>query len=253
MSLLAILLLIIVGGVVIFIFLPSSSYEKIVIVPDVTGKDLVSAINILCKDKLRVSKTYEVHPLPKNYVISQYPPPGTKVKVGRRIELKISSGKPVIKVPDLQNMHIAAAKHKLHQLSNHTLHIGRLSYVYSSIEKDYVIAQSPLPKTKVAEDSKVNLLISQGNRPVSFYMPELIGMKLEDATKLIKKIGLRISRIQEEICDGFERGTIINQKPLRGYRVRVGDCLTLIVANNKGGFPIEIQKDGEIEKHIISD
>ncbi len=235
LTLLSILLLIVIGGIALFIFLPSSSsYKKTVIVPDVREKKLVSAINILCKDKLRVSKTYEINPLPKNYIISQYPSPGTKVKVGRRIELKVSSGKSVIRVPNLQNIHITEAKHNL----NHTLHIGQLSYVYSEVEKDYVITQSPLPKTKVPEDSEVNLLVSQGNRPVSFYMPELIGMNFEDAANLIKKIELKIIRIQEEICEVPERGTIINQKPLRGYRVSAGEGLTLIVANNITGSPI---------------
>ncbi|MEW6095850.1 MAG: PASTA domain-containing protein [bacterium] len=258
LTLLSILLLIAIGCIALFIFIPSSSYKKTVIVPDVREKNLVSATNILCKYKLRVSKTFEIHSLPKNYVISQYPSPGTTVKIGRRVELKVSSGKARVIVPNLQNIHIAEAKHTLHRLSNHTLHMGRLAYIYSSVEKDYVIAQSPLPKAKVPEDSEVNLLISQGNRPVSFYMPELIGMKLEEATNIIKKIGLRINSIQEEICDEPEPGTIINQKPLRGYRVTAGDGLTLIVANNMIDSPIfkEDTQDNinvQSKKHTISD
>lgn len=230
LTILSILLLTVIGGIALFIFLPSSSsYKKTVIVPDVREKELVTAVNILCKDKLRVSKTYKIHPLPKNYVISQYPLPGTEVKEGRRIELKVSSGKVTVRVPEITNIHIAEAKYNLKS----TLRIGQLSYAYSEVEKDYVIAQSPLPNTKVPEDSKVNLLISKGNKPISFYMPELIGMKLEEATKLIKEIGLRITCIEEEICDEYERGTIINQKPFFGYRVTVGDGLTLIVANRE--------------------
>lgn len=233
LTLLSILLLIVVGGIALNIFLPSSSQEKTVIVPNVTEKNVVGAVNILYKYKLRVKKEYEEHSLPENCVISQYPLPGTKVKVGRRIELKVSSGKSVVRVPDLQNINIIEAKHKLDSLSK--LEVGQISYIYSEIEKDCVIAQSPLPKTKVAEDSKVNLLISQGNKPVSFYMPELVGMKLEEAINLTKKIGLKITRIQEEVTSlseqKYEQGTIINHKPHQGYRVTAGEGLTLIVAN----------------------
>lgn len=232
LTILSTLLLIVVGGILIYIFLPSFSDEKNVIVPDVTGKDLITAQNILYKEKLRVSKTYIIHPCHKNYIISQNPSGGTKVKQGRRIELKVSSGQgEVVKVPDIQNIHITKAKHKLYRLSNNTLRIGRLCYTYSSIEKDYVIAQSPLPKVKILQGSEVNLLISKGKRPITFYMPELVGMKLEEASELIKKIGLKITRVEEEICDFQEQGTILEQKPLNGYRVRAGDGLTLIVAN----------------------
>jgi len=240
LTLLSILLLTVIGCIALFIFLPSCSYEKTIMVPDVRGKDLLTATNILCKNKLRISKTYKIHSLPKNYVISQYPLPYTKVKVGRRVELKVSLGNAIVNVPNLQHIHITEVKHKLYHLSNHTLHIGHLSYVYSSgVEKDYVITQSPLPGAKVSKGSGVNLLISQGNRPVSFYMPELIGMRLEDATNLIKKIGLRITRIQEETCNDPERwGRVVNQRPLQGYRVTVGDGLTLIVANRTISLPI---------------
>lgn len=227
LTLLSILLVIGVGGIVLNIFLPSSSQEKTVLVPDVTEMNIVSAVNTLCKYRLRVKKEYEEHSLPDNCVISQEPLAGTKVKPGRRIELKISSGKAVVRVPDLQNINIIEAKHKLDSLSK--LQLGELSYTYSEIEKDCIIAQSPLPKTKVAEDSNVNLLISQGNKPISFYMPELIGMSLEEAINLTKKIGLKINRIQDEIGDKYEQGTIISHKPHQGYRVTAGDGLTLIV------------------------
>lgn len=228
---LSILLLTVIVCIGLFIFLPSSSHhKKTVRVPDVREKNLVSAINILYKHKLRVSKVYETHHLPKNYVISQYPLPGTEVKIGRRIELKVSSGKyAVVRVPNLQNLHITEAKY---QLSNSTLHIGRLSYTYSSIEKDHVITQTPLYNTKVPKDSKVNLLISKGERPVTFYMPDLVGMKFEKATQIIKDMGLRITRIEEKVCDEYERGVIISQKPLRGYRVSAGEGVSLIVTNN---------------------
>ncbi|MEW6620321.1 MAG: PASTA domain-containing protein [bacterium] len=232
LSVIAVLLIMVVVGTAIYIFLPTSAVGKTVIVPDVTGKHLINATNILCKSKLRVNKIYEEHSLEKNYIISQDPLPGTKVKSGRTIDLKVSMGNSmVIRVPNLQNIPLTEAKHHLNRLSNQKLQTGQISYIYSSVEKDYVIAQSPLPKTKLPENSKINLLISLGNRPLSFYMPELTGMKLDEATELVKKIGLRITRIREEISTEYERGTIINQKPLYGYRVTIGDGLTLTVAN----------------------
>jgi len=239
LTILSTLLLIVVGSILIFIFSPSFSQEKTIIVPNVVGKNLINAQNMLYKERLRVSKTYVIHPLPKNYIIAQNPSAGTKVKTGRRIELKISSGKGnVVKVPDIQNIHLTKAKDNLSRLSHNTLRIGRLSYTYSSREKDYVLAQSPLPNVKIPQESEVNLLISKGKRPISFYMPELTGMKFEEAITLIKKIGLKITRVQEEICDMTERGTILDQKPKRGYRVTVGDGLTLIVANRANSSSI---------------
>jgi len=239
LTILATLLLIVVGSILIFIFLPSFSQTQTIIVPNVVGKNLITAQNMLYKEKLRVSKSYVIHTCPKNYIIAQNPLPGTKVKPGRTIELKISSGKgDVVSMPDIQNMHLTKAKHKLARLSYNTLQIGRLSYIYSSLEKDYVVAQSPLPRVKILQNSEVNLLISKGKRPISFYMPELIGMKLDEAIKLIKKIGLKITRVQEEICDGYERGTILDQKPKRGYRVTEGDGLTLIIANKTTNSPL---------------
>lgn len=253
-TILSVLLLIGIGCILLFIFLPSSANEKTVILPDVTNKDLISAVNILYQEKLKVNKIYEEHTLPKNYIISQNPLPGTKVKAGRRIELKVSSGKGnIVKVPNIENISVIEAKHKLRQLSNQALHIGRLSYVYSSIEKDYVVAQNPLPNVKIPEDSEVNLLISKGNRPISFYMPELTGMKLEEASEIIKKIGLRITRVEEEICDAPERGTILEQKPLRGYRVSAGDGLTLLVANNTSSSSLfEKNTSSESKNNTIS-
>lgn len=228
---------IIFGGLFTILFIPP--IEGGVKVPNVIGKDFGTAFDILVSSNLRVKMTPRFsHEVPPGYVLDQRPSPGSRVKLGRQVELFISQGRTKVVVPDLKGLTVLDAKdaisHFQDPLGMGGLRLGHIAYVHSNeVKEGIVLAQSPLAMSKVNRGTPVNLLVSLGPWPSSFEMPNLTGMKLEEALEKALDLGLVINRIEEVADSKVPVDVVINQAPPEGYLVKKGDLIDLTVS--KGG------------------
>lgn len=100
--------------------------------------------------------------LPKDTIISQDPEAGEPAPAGTKINVEVSNGKgeKMTKVPKLTDLTVDQAKAAL---SAANLTIGEITYEESeTVEKNLVISQSIAQDTEVAENTKVNIVISKG-------------------------------------------------------------------------------------------
>lgn len=203
--------------------------EDTVIVPDLEGKDVVYALELLTELELntKVKGSEYTTDIPKNHVVFQEPAPGSEIKKGRDVKIIISKGPKTVFMPNLITLSIQQANIILEE---NDMCRGELSRTYNTeMEKDDIIAQVPVAGAVVERGTCIDLLVSKGGRPVAFKMPELAGLTLEDALQSIEKINLTIGKLNTTYQKGKPRNIIVEQEPVSGQRVISGSPVSLLI------------------------
>ena len=214
--------------------------EDTVIVPQLEGKDVVYALEILTELELntKVKGSEYTGDIPKNHVVFQEPQPGSEIKKGRDVRIVLSKGPKTFAMPHLLGLSIQQADIILEE---NDMCRGEFSRTYHlQMEKDFVLAQVPASGTVVSRGTCVDLLVSLGQKPPAFKMPDLAGMTLEDALQSIERLDLVIGELKSAFQRNKPRNTIVEQEPVSGQRVVIGSTVRLLINR-------ESQK--EIERH----
>ncbi|MCE5329278.1 Stk1 family PASTA domain-containing Ser/Thr kinase [bacterium] len=141
--------------------------------------------------------------------------------------LKISQS--VIKVPQVEKMFFDNAKEAL---ASWGLEIEKKSDSYNnSIPENYVISQDPKAGNEVSKGSSIKVIISKGKEPsLAIITPNVVGLNIADATKIINESGLKISQTSKEYSNFFEAETVISQNPLPGSEIKTGGDIKLKIS-----------------------
>lgn len=137
-----------------------------VLLPDIRSKSLEEAQSILEAQGLRVGRIVEVShdALPRGYVISQNPPPQTRLSPGSPVHLLISAGKAraaeEVQVPDVVGLRLEEAQEVLAQSG---FSVEALEEVPSGERPGgVVVGQSPGAGERVSRGSGVRLQVTRG-------------------------------------------------------------------------------------------
>ena len=136
-------------------------------VPEVVGKQLALARQILEDGKLRVNvaETYDAS-VPPGQVVSQEPEPGKTVKSERLITIYVSKGGEDLDMPDLVGLTKSAATEKLQKAG---LVLGSVYEKYSSEEPGTVLSHDPTSGAKISRGQTIDLTVSRGES--AYYEP----------------------------------------------------------------------------------
>lgn len=137
-----------------------------VVVPDLTGKRLKTALMELDSLKLKGKEAGSVYDMryAEGRVVSQQPEVGRMVKVGRTVNLIVSSGKRKVVVPNLLGRPQVQARAVL---AAKGLYLGNIDTEYAiDLEPGIVLAQIPLPGDQVNVNSYVSITISTSQEPI---------------------------------------------------------------------------------------
>jgi serine/threonine-protein kinase len=228
--------------------------EDTVIVPDLIGKDVVYALEFLTDLELntKVKGSEFSDNFPKNHVTFQDPVAGTEIKKDRDVRIIISKGPKQVSMPNLVSLSVQQAGLILEENS---VCKGKLSQTYNdNMEKDRIIAQAPSPGSMITRGTCVNLLISLGDRPKAYKMPDLNGVVLDEAMLSLEKANLMIGEIKSSLNKNKPRNIILNQEPLSGYRVIAGSTVHLVINKKslkKGQAAQYAQKSGSLFRYRI--
>ena len=228
--------------------------EDTVIVPDLVGKDVVYALEFLTDLELntKVKGSEYSEDIPKNNVTFQDPSAGAEIKKGRDVRIIISKGPKRITMPNLMTLSLHQARLILEE---NGVCQGELSRAFrEGMEKDHVIAQVPSAGSMINRGTCVNLLISLGNRPGAYKMPNLNGLALDEAMLSIEKANLTIGEIKSSYMKNRPKNIIVNQEPLHGYRVITGSTIHLVINRKtsiKGRPDKYSQKSGSLFRYRL--
>jgi len=183
---------------------------------DVRHKPLPEARAILESNGLEsiVSDTLENSDFPPQTVIDQQPPAGYMVKKGRIIKLIISGGERYFPMPKLVGKVLKAADLEIERWG---LTVDSVVSEFSSDKPAGVIsAQSISSGLMVSTNTHVWLCVSKGAPDKQLEVPDLFGLNLDEAKKIIRKSGHQIGKVRYIQNPDLTPYTVIGQKPEAG-------------------------------------
>ena len=197
-----------------------------IIVPDVTGKPMALARQILEDQKLRVNvaEVYDAT-VPAGTVVSQTPEAGTKVKEERMVTINVSRGGEELDMPDLLGLDRADAEIKLKKMG---LKLGSVYEKFSDEEEGTVIGQEPRSGTRISKGQTIDITISKGKKVKKVTVPNVKGGTLSAAEGTLKGKGLSVVVEKRESSQAPD--TVISQSPAADSEVESGSTVTLVIA-----------------------
>jgi len=153
-------------------------------------------------------------------IVSQIPPPNTRIKAGQRAHVLVSLGPPQVQIPNLVGSSYRAARIMVLQRG---LTIGNLTTVaWPQSEVDQVVAQDPPPASE-AHSLAMNFLVSLGERPVEAVLcPSFIGRSLPEVRRVLEKAGFKVGAVTTIPAVAATRNTILSQSPNPGSKINPG-------------------------------
>ena len=192
-----------------------------VTVPKLVGISLEQAERITSSNGLLLDTENRFYSdtVPEGRVVSQLPPPGTRVRRGWRMRIALSLGPQRAIIPDLTGQSPRAAEINVRRRG---LDVGVVAVAHiPDAPADQVLAQSPPPHAASVASPKVNLLVSAPEDAKAYVMPNLVGRQLADAEQAVQQVGLRMGAVTPSAA-GASPGIIARQFPSPGQRVTPG-------------------------------
>lgn len=197
-------------------------------VPPLVGKEITAATKLLNSVGLNIKVVGEEESstFPPNYVVSQKPLPGLSVKKGSVIEVVISGKGDMVLVPELVGRKLSEVNAFIKEAG---LVIGDVISIRSLLgTENTVIGQSISPNRRVKRGSKIDLLVSLGYEAKTASVPDLVGLSLDEAKKVIQEKGFKLGKISEKVEAG-EEGVVVTQDPSPFSSISLGGEINLVV------------------------
>ncbi|MGI6421716.1 MAG: protein kinase domain-containing protein [Syntrophomonadaceae bacterium] len=232
---------IILIGVAIFGFLSglayiftSSFFGEEIAVPNVVGMTLEEANKTLLDSGLTMSikaRNYDDE-VEKDHIISQKPVEGFKVKKKAKIEVTVSNGPELAKVPNLIGESLSDAKLAI---SNAGFEVGLIDEKHDQrYDAGLVMSQDPSFGSNLKKGGTIDLMVSKGPAPNRVEMPNLVGMELEKAQNELKARNLSLGKIKREESQEYYKDYVISQEIDAGVRVDEATSVDLTVSQGPG-------------------
>jgi len=213
-----------------FLVMRGASQEEEVVVPNLIGLDVVTALELVGERSLNlriVGREYS-DSMANNFILSQDPKPDKLVKKNRNLRVILARGSKQVLVPDLRGRTLRQAENLLRGVD---LKEGRVTHVHSpNYPENAVVSQNPEPGVRVEREASVDLLVSLGGRSEGIHMPDLIGKDVATAGKTLESLGLKLGNITYDQYEDFPSEIVIRQAPLFGYRVDKGERIDLVLS-----------------------
>lgn len=201
---LAIALVLLIGGrAAAWLFLP-----QMVPIPELTGisKTAAAAEAEAAGFEIAVVDRERTPDVPEGHVIEQSPADG-ELREGSTIELVVSAGPPLSKVPELVGLQLGEVEKRL---SERELEIGTLTKEYTDKPEGTVLSQDPVDG-KAEWGSAVDLVVSKGPEPTE--VPDVTGTTGEKAERILDKAGL-VPKLISAYSDDVPEGRVISTDPI---------------------------------------
>ncbi len=131
--------------------------------------------------------------IPEGKIMTQMPPPGTKVRRGWSVRVAESLGPQRVAIPS-----VTGGSERIAELNirRRGLSLGPVAHVnLSDAPLDQVISQSPPANASGVAVPKISLLVSDGAEPPTYVMPNLTGQPLGSAMLALEDAGIKVGKV----------------------------------------------------------
>lgn len=202
-----------------------------VTVPDLVGKDLSEARQILREKKLKLRLVNQLYSsdYPLNQIISQKPLAGNKKRPNTEIEVIVSKGPRLVQVPDLFGKTQLEAELALDEAH---LRLGEvINGTHESLPKGTVIKQLPEKYTQIEQGASVSITINEANAESMVQVPNFIGRLLSEVRAELTALGLVYNQATPTPSNVYAEGVVVDQRPVPYEKVPQGTAMNFIVSS----------------------
>jgi serine/threonine-protein kinase len=217
----AILLALVGGGIAIA---AASTSASTVSVPSLVGLSQTKATEAVSSTGLSLKIVTRTADDPADTVIAQEPAPGAFVGDGGSIQLVVSRGPPPVAIAGVQGRSQADAQAAL-EAQGFAVTVKR--QYDETVPVDGVVGTDPPGGTKLARDSTVSLLVSDGPAPVP--VPDVHGQSYDAASQALTAAGFTVSRV-DDFSDSVPKDQVIGTDPPAGQGANRGSALAVHVS-----------------------
>ncbi len=182
--------------------------------------------------------------IPEGKIMTQLPPPGTKVRRGWSIRVAQSLGPQRVTIPDVTGGSERVAELNIRRRG---LSLGSVAHVsLPDAPLDQVISQSPPANASGVSAPKINLLVSDGPEPPTYVMPNLTGQPLGSAMLALQDAGVKAGKVSvlrpplpgepqaapvapSAVSEASAASMIVTQTPTPGQKITAGGAVNLEV------------------------
>lgn len=160
--------------------------------------------------------------VPVGLVISSDPIAGKRLPVGSEIRLVVSTGKPILSVPNVMGMTPIDARRALEDAGFQVIpeNVARPS---TAEDLDKVVDTDPSPGAQVPSDQPVRLTVGSG--PEQTPVPGVVGQPIDAARATLENAGFRVDsrRVDGTAPEGqvVEQSTPAGQSQLKGATITI--------------------------------
>ncbi len=160
--------------------------------------------------------------VPAGVVISSDPIAGKRLPVGSEIRLVVSTGKPILSVPNVMGMPPADARRALEDAGFQVIpeNVTRPS---TSEDLNKVVHTDPSSGAQVPSDQPVRLTVGSG--PEQIQVPGVVGQQIDSARATLEAAGFRVDsrRVDGTAPEGqvVEQSTPAGQSQLKGATITI--------------------------------
>ena len=200
--------------------------------PDVRNKTLEEAKVTIVKAGLEVGDITEVasDDVKEKTVIDSDPKAGKKVRKGSKVDLRVSSGKKTVDMPNFVGMNEDNVKRNASKLGFKNITVEKVES--DRFDTGKVVSQNiPAGTEIVPKEKELIIQVSSGKKKVS--MPNLVGEDSSRAESVIASYGFKNVSYKEEYSDK-EAGTVISQSiRSRSSIIPSEESLEIIISKGK--------------------
>jgi beta-lactam-binding protein with PASTA domain/predicted Ser/Thr protein kinase len=200
-------------------------------VPSVVGLTLPAAEQQIEQSKLKVGRVIEQSSFvyPAGHVISTDPSAGQTPQVGTKVTIIVSTGKPLVAVPNVRGDSLGAATAVLSAAGFNN--ITTSSQPSSAVNPGNVIGTVPSAGMKVATTTTIDLVLASA--PPMVAVPAVAGLKQLPAEKALKRAGFKVKVTYRTVTTHANSGVVLSQSPGANAKAQKSSTVTIVVGAYK--------------------
>ena len=198
------------------VFFSSVQGAEKVMVPNVIGKPLTTALIEMQQKELypKVQLRYAEFPGDEGLIIEQNPPAGAIVKAYRKITITVSRCVPLDAMDNYIGKDIDSVNSKLNLLfggSNSLVRIANPVFTKNSAPQGTIISQYPSQGTLINDYTRIQFIVSSGSTEQKVKVPSVTGLNIKQMYNILTENNLVFDFTSHNMAENEKAGTVTYQ------------------------------------------
>ena len=172
-------------------------------------------------------------------IMYQTPVAGKDVKKNATIKVVVSNGPEYVEVPKVDGFEAAKAQAVL---ENAGFKVQKVEELSEDVATNMVIRTTPAGGSYMSSDTVIKMFVSSGEPTELIDVPNVVGLTLENAKKIIEKQGFTVGNIEKVDSDAQNKNYVMVQDPaFGGAKKGKGTAINLKVGSGVNNYKFQLE------------